>query len=166
MAGPKKSLCFDATCGGPTDALRDRLELLPRGSNSPLRFVAQNIGPADTARPETIIAAEKRRTTGTNCWITRPETSPTLSVTEDSGPGGRMKTGTIWSIRDLAVRQGSLAPCTRDSRQRSLPTKHGHAVLCSSFRVIREYQSDSSSKRPASSFLLGFRLLKLESKKE
>jgi hypothetical protein len=73
-----------------------------------------------------------------------------------------MLAGTNRRMRDLIMRQGNLASCqapwTRDFRQRSLPTKHGHARLCPGFaRVIREYQDDSSSKRPASPFLLGSR---------
>jgi len=64
-----------------------------------------------------------------------------------------MQVGTIRRMRDLAMRQGP-SPRIRDARQRRLPTKHGHAGLCSGFaRVIRGYKSDSSSKRPVSSFL-------------
>jgi len=71
-----------------------------------------------------------------------------------------MQSGTNRRIRELIMRQGSYASRIRDFRQRSLPTKNRHAVLCSSIaRVIRVYQSDSSSKRPDSSFLPGFRLL-------
>ena len=62
-------------------------------------------------------------------------------------------------MRDTDLWQGSMASLIRDFRRRSLPTKHGHARLCPSTpRVIREYQSDSLSKRPASSLLLGFGL--------
>ena len=67
-----------------------------------------------------------------------------------------MKTGINRRMRDVALRQASTACRIRVPRQRHLPTKHGHAGLCSSTaRVIREYQSDSLSKRPASSFLPG-----------
>ena len=69
-----------------------------------------------------------------------------------------MNAGTVKRIRGLAMRQESPALWTRASRQRSLPTKHGHAGSARLHRrVIRVYQSDSSSKRPASSALWGFR---------
>jgi len=70
-----------------------------------------------------------------------------------------MMAGTNRRIRDTGLRQASNACWIRVFRLRHLPTKNGHAVLCSSLaRVIRGYQSDSLSKRPASSFLLGFGL--------
>ena len=49
------------------------------------------------------------------------------------------------------MRRSSLARLTRASRQRSLPTENCHAALHRLGEVIREYQSDSSSKRPVSS---------------
>jgi len=50
------------------------------------------------------------------------------------------------------MRHGTFDPGTRDFRGRFLPTKHGHAGSARiHVRVTREYQSDSSSKRPASS---------------
>jgi hypothetical protein len=67
----------------------------------------------------------------------------------DGGLRGRMKWVRSGGRAFFEVRQGSSAPWTRVRRRRSLPTKNGHAVLCSSLaRVIREYQSDSSSKHP------------------
>jgi hypothetical protein len=64
-----------------------------------------------------------------------------------------MKAGTIQRTRDAALRQGGLDARTRAIRQRYLSTENGHAALrldASTRRsVIRVYQSDSSSKRPA-----------------
>jgi hypothetical protein len=57
--------------------------------------------------------------------------------------------GTIPRIRALGMRQGGFASRTRASRQRHLSTEYGHAALRSG--ATREYQIDSSSKRPASS---------------
>jgi hypothetical protein len=65
-----------------------------------------------------------------------------------------MKAGTIWRIRVAALRQGFVL-LTRALRTRHLPTKHGHAALRRSLDVIRVYQRDSSSKRPASSVVSG-----------
>jgi hypothetical protein len=45
---------------------------------------------------------------------------------------------------------------TRDARQRSLPTKNCPAALCRDLGATREYQSDSSSKRPDSSVVSGW----------
>jgi len=42
-------------------------------------------------------------------------------------------------------------PITRDTRQRYLPTEYGHAARNRCAGGAREYQSDASSKRPASS---------------
>lgn len=71
-----------------------------------------------------------------------------------------MKAGTIQRTRDAALRQGGLAAWTRAIRQRYLSTENGHAALrfdASRRRsVIRAYQSDSSSKRPAFSAVSGF----------
>ena len=64
-----------------------------------------------------------------------------------------MKAGTIQRTRVAALRQeGSPFP-TRALRQRSLSTENGHAAL--HLGATREYQSDSSSKRPASSVVFG-----------
>ena len=52
------------------------------------------------------------------------------------------------STRELPMRQR--LRLIRASRQRTLPTVHGHAALPS---ATRGYQSDSSSKRPTSSIL-------------
>ena len=53
-----------------------------------------------------------------------------------------MNAGTNRKIRDLIMRQARPTPRrTRDVRQRPLPTKHGHARLCSGHAgVIRGYQ--------------------------
>ena len=70
----------------------------------------------------------------------------------DGSCKGRMKVGTARRVRDLPMRHGTFHPGTRDFRGRFLPTKHGHAGSARTHvRVTREYQSDSSSKRPASS---------------
>ena len=58
-----------------------------------------------------------------------------------------MQAGTNRMNRHRAMRCGESSPATRDSRLRLLPTKHRLAALPD--RAIREYQSDSSSKRPA-----------------
>jgi hypothetical protein len=66
-----------------------------------------------------------------------------------------MNAGTDRRTRELAMRQGIFNLRTRASRQRRLPTKNGHAGSARACaRVIREYQSDSSSKRPAPSSVL------------
>ena len=64
-----------------------------------------------------------------------------------------MRAGTIWRTRAVPTRQGMHCAQTRDHRLRSLPTKHGHAALLITIGATREYQSDSSSKRPAASAL-------------
>ncbi len=65
---------------------------------------------------------------------------------------GRTTKARIGETRDLALRQALRR--IRATRQRPLPTEHGHARLCLGYvQVIRGYQSDSSSKRPTSSFL-------------
>jgi hypothetical protein len=64
-----------------------------------------------------------------------------------------MRAGTIWRTRAVPTRQGPHHARTRDHRLRSLPTKHGHAARLITIGAIREYQSDSSSKRPAASAL-------------
>lgn len=46
---------------------------------------------------------------------------------------------------------GNSAFQIRAHRRRFLPTEHGHAALLPETGAIREYQSDSSSKRPVSS---------------
>ncbi len=58
-----------------------------------------------------------------------------------------MKVGTIRRTRGAALRQGGFVSRTRALRVRFLPTENGHAALRES--VTREYQNDSSSKRPA-----------------
>ena len=61
-----------------------------------------------------------------------------------------MTAETIRRMRVGTMRQGARSPI-RDARQRALPTKNGHAALWPSQATTREYQSDSSSKRSASS---------------
>ncbi len=58
-------------------------------------------------------------------------------------------TGNDWRMRETAMRQGCVHARTRDPRQRYLPTNPGPAALHRSLEVTREYQRDSSSKRPA-----------------
>jgi len=65
----------------------------------------------------------------------------------------RMNAGTIWSIRDPPLRQEARFR-TRDERLRLLPTKNRHVALVRLAGSIREYENDSSSKRPASSVAL------------
>ena len=62
----------------------------------------------------------------------------------------RMRTGTIRRIRGSSLRQGGNVSRTRALRQRLLPAKNGHAGTAPQ-GVIRAYESDSSSKSPASS---------------
>ena len=62
----------------------------------------------------------------------------------------RMRTGTIRRIRGSSLRQGGNVSRTRALRQRFLPAKYGHAGSAPQ-GVIRAYESDSSSKSPASS---------------
>jgi len=64
--------------------------------------------------------------------------------------GRRMRTGTIRRIRGSFLRQGGNVSRTRALRQRLLPAKYGHAGSAPQ-GVIRAYESDSSSKSPASS---------------
>jgi hypothetical protein len=61
-----------------------------------------------------------------------------------------MRAGTIRRTRVTGVRQ-ELHLLTHGLRLRYLPTKHGHAARLGLARATREYQSDSSSKRPAPS---------------
>ena len=65
------------------------------------------------------------------------------------GRSRRTTAGTIPRMRALAMRQGGFASWTRAPRQRHLSTEYGHAALRSG--ATREYQIDSSSKRPAPS---------------
>ncbi len=58
-------------------------------------------------------------------------------------------TGNDRRMREAAMRQGGSDPRTRDPRQRSLPTNPGPAALRRPLGLTREYQRDSSSKRPA-----------------
>jgi hypothetical protein len=60
-----------------------------------------------------------------------------------------MRTGTIRRTRVIATRQGQAL--THDPRVRYLPTEHGHAARPGLAQATRVYQSDASSKRPASS---------------
>lgn len=53
------------------------------------------------------------------------------------------------TTRETAVRQGGSCLRTRDPRLRILPTNHDPATLRRSLGATREYQLDSSSKRPA-----------------
>ena len=55
--------------------------------------------------------------------------------------------------RGVAMRQAKECGRIRARRRRLLPTEHCHAALPGEIRVTREYQSDSSSKRPGSSAL-------------
>ena len=71
-------------------------------------------------------------------------------------PRRRTDPGTIRRMRVRAMRQGSLASWTRDIRRRYLSTEYGHAAL-HLYGVIREYQSDSASKRPGLSVAWGSR---------
>jgi hypothetical protein len=59
--------------------------------------------------------------------------------------------GTGWSTRGAALRQWPGGPLTRASRERLLPTEYGHAARSDPGPVTCEYQSDLSSKHPASS---------------
>jgi hypothetical protein len=61
-----------------------------------------------------------------------------------------MRSGTIRRIRGSFLRQGGNVSRTRALRQRLLPAKNGHAGSAPQ-GVIRAYESDSSSKSPASS---------------
>ena len=63
-------------------------------------------------------------------------------------------TGNDWRTRESTLRQGGSGPRTRDSRLRPLPTNHGPAALRRTLDVTREYQLDSSSKRPGTPRLL------------
>jgi hypothetical protein len=63
-------------------------------------------------------------------------------------------TGNDWRTRESTMRQGGSDPRTRDSRLRPLPTNHGPAALRRTLDVTREYQLDSSSKRPEAPRLL------------
>ncbi len=72
-----------------------------------------------------------------------------------SEPEGEIRVGTKRKTRDLAMRRGVCDAPTRAPRRRILPTKHGHAALLRYAGVTREYQSDSSSKRPISCLALG-----------
>jgi hypothetical protein len=66
-----------------------------------------------------------------------------------------MNAGTDRRIREKTMRHGILNPGTRALRQRYLPTKNGHAGSARvQARAIHDYQSDSSSKRPALSSVL------------
>jgi len=65
-----------------------------------------------------------------------------------------VRAGNDRRMRDPAMRQGGVLTRTRDSRQRSLPTDPGPAALHRSVGATREYQRDSSSKRPARHRLL------------
>lgn len=67
-----------------------------------------------------------------------------------------MRAGTIQRTRVNVVRLDSSAQ-THDVRVRYLTTEHGHAARHRYAGATRVYQSDSSSKRPASSAFSGCR---------
>ena len=62
-----------------------------------------------------------------------------------------MDVGTMRRIRGSTMRQKGCAFRIRAHRRRCLPTKYCHAAMHWVTGVIREYQSDSSSKRPTES---------------
>ena len=62
-----------------------------------------------------------------------------------------MQEGTIRKMRDRAMRHMSTPHGTRDSRQRQSATENCHAALRHERGATREYQSDTSSKKPTSS---------------
>jgi hypothetical protein len=74
-----------------------------------------------------------------------------MNMTSSNAEGShrrQMRSGTIRRIRELALRHGSLLPglaqldCVHSRRSTVM------LALLELARVIREYQSDSSSKRP------------------
>ena len=67
-----------------------------------------------------------------------------------------MRAGTIQRTRVIGVRLDSNVQ-THDFRVRYLTTEHGHAARHRCAGATRVYQSDSSSKRPASSAFSGCR---------
>src|ERR1700676_4060221 len=66
-----------------------------------------------------------------------------------------MSTAPIGGHATDTMRQGPRA-LTRDSRERFLPTKNRPAALHRDLGATREYQSDSSSKRPGPSVVSGW----------
>ena len=69
------------------------------------------------------------------------------------GLSRRMKAGTIRRTRVAALRKKGFALRTRVLRARFLSTENGTAAL--RHGATREYQSDSSSKRPAFTVVSG-----------
>ena len=63
----------------------------------------------------------------------------------------RMKVGTTGGSAKLLSGRRVLPSGSAMQDSATLPTKHGHAALRRATVVIRECQSDSSSKRPTSS---------------
>jgi hypothetical protein len=59
-----------------------------------------------------------------------------------------MKVGTIRKTRDFGMRYGGSLSRTREARERTFPTDHSHAARLRDAGATREYQRDSSSKRP------------------
>ena len=72
-----------------------------------------------------------------------------------------MDVGTIRRIRGSIMRQKGCAFRIRARRRRYLPTKYCHAAMHWVTGVIREYQSDSLSKRPTESAVSFFGSIKL-----
>jgi hypothetical protein len=72
-----------------------------------------------------------------------------------------MDEGTIRRIRGSTMRQKGCGFQIRAHRRRCLPTKYCHAAMPWETGVIREYQSDSSSKRPTESAVSFFGSIKL-----
>jgi len=62
--------------------------------------------------------------------------------------------GTIRRQRECGMRYGDPVSRTRDARERVLPTDHSPAALYRDADSTREYQRDSSSKRPTLSVVL------------
>jgi len=60
-----------------------------------------------------------------------------------------MKVGTIWKTRVFGMRYGGRLSRTRDPRERTLPDGSQSCGSARDAGATREYQRDSSSKRPA-----------------
>jgi hypothetical protein len=60
-----------------------------------------------------------------------------------------MKAGTIWKTRECGMRYGGGLSRTRDPRERNLPDGSQSCGSARDAGATREYQRDSSSKRPA-----------------
>ena len=72
-----------------------------------------------------------------------------------------MDAGTMRRIRGSTMRQKGSAFRNRAHRRRCLQTKYCHAAMFWVTGVIREYQSDSLSKRPTESAVSFFGSIKL-----